>query len=292
MSTTADPRLWLLAAMTGSGREPALAALEAAGVEVVDNLPVDLLAALAERPRQGSTVVAVDARRGAEISGALVPEGVGVIVLEADDALLVRRQADTTRPHPCADAGPGLGAVAAERRLLAPLRAIADTVVDTTTMDPAAVGARVVELVGPAGVATEELRCTISSFGFKYGPQPEADWVVDVRFLPNPFWIPELRAGTGLDGPVADHVLASADGSALLERLDDLMSWVAERSAARHRRHLHIAVGCTGGRHRSVAVAEALAERLRGSGLEVTTRHRDMTRPDPRDAALPPGTAG
>jgi UPF0042 nucleotide-binding protein len=281
--TSRPPALWVLAGPSGAGRATALAALERAGVACTDGLPVALLGSLASLPREAAAVTTL--ALGPEVDGlaeAVRTADVSVLYLDADDRTLVRRLADSSRPHPCAAAGPGIAAVSAERTLLGPLRAVADTVIDTTDLLPDELGARVVAVVRPDAPAAAAFAVTISSFGFKYGPQVEADWVVDVRFLPNPFWDAALRPLTGLDPAVVEHVMHSGDGPALVERLAELLGWAAARSAAHGRRTLHVALGCTGGRHRSVAVAAALAQRLAESGLSVALRHRDVDRPDPR----------
>jgi len=126
------------------------------------------------------------------------------------------------------------------------------------------------------------LRCAVSSFGYKHGPNSEADWVVDVRFLDNPFWVPELRPLTGLEEPVREFVMRQAAAGEFIERLANLLGWILERGRDHGRDGLHVAVGCTGGRHRSVVMAEALAQQLRQQGIEVDLRHRDVERPDPR----------
>ncbi|HEY6379566.1 MAG TPA: RNase adapter RapZ [Candidatus Dormibacteraeota bacterium] len=278
------PPLWLLVAMTGAGREDALEALERAGVATTDNLPVGLLAAAVAQPRSAVAVVSVDARQGEHLAGLEVRVAPPVLFLDAPDSVLVRRLHETTQRHPCSDAGNGPAAVAAERRLLGPLRAVAEVVIDTGELPGAEVGRRVVEVITPGGSPASGARlvCTVSSFGFKHGPQLEADWVIDVRFLPNPFWVSELRPLTGLDASVSAYVLAGAEGSETVARLTDTLLWVTERSQAHGRRRLHVAIGCTGGRHRSVAVAEALAASLREAGVEVVARHRDVALADPR----------
>ena len=275
--------LWLVVSMSGAGRTTALDALRRAGVSCTDDLPPGLLAALAAQPRSGPEVVTVDARRGEAVAALAPPAGVHVLFLDADDGTLARRLADSTAPHPCAGSGTGRAAVAAERELLSSLRAEAEVLIDTADLLPADLGRRVVEAVRPGtAAAAAGLSLTVSSFGFKYGPQVEADWVVDVRFLPNPFWEPELRPLTGLDASVAAYVMGTTAGPELVARLSDLVGWVAEQAEAQGRHRLHVAVGCTGGRHRSVAVAAALAERLAEGGRPATVRHRDVERPDPR----------
>ncbi|GAC1339295.1 MAG: RNase adapter RapZ [Candidatus Dormibacteria bacterium] len=273
----------MITGLSGAGKATALRALEAAGVRCVDNLPVELIAGLRpDRP----TVAVVDARQGGALAGwenAASRTAISVLFLDARDEVLVRRLADSVRPHPCAAAGRGLAAVRAERSLLEPLRAAADAVLDSSDLSDAELGARVIATVSPERSSAERsLVCTVSSFGFKYGSQPEADWVVDVRFLRNPFWNPALRPLTGLDRRVHDYIWEQAEATGLVERLGGLLDWVIDRSAAHGRSRLHVALGCTGGRHRSVAVAEELGRRLAEAGVEVVVRHRDVERPEPR----------
>ena len=281
---TADPTTpgaWLLTGLSGAGKATAVRALEAAGVDVVDNLSLDLLPGWVSVARTGPATAVVDARQGEAIAGLIPPAGVRVLYLTAPDPVLLKRLAESTRPHPCADAGGPAAAVRREQELLAGLRAAADVVIDTGELSPQELGRRVVELVSPAG-GEAPLRIVVSSFGYKFGAQVEADWVVDVRLLRNPFWDPELRPRTGLDPAVRDYVLADPHTDELSDRLSELLSWASTHYAAKGRRHLAVAVGCTGGRHRSVVVAEELARRLRAENLEVTVRHRDVGKPDPR----------
>lgn len=273
--------LWILTGMSGAGKATAAAALEAAGVEVTDNLSPDLLAAWVARPRGRPAVAVVDARSGQGVVGLVPPAGVRTVYLTASDTVLERRLSESTRPHPCRDAGSPLVAVREERERLSALRAAADVVVDTAELSPAGLAQRVTELVLP--VAPEApLLVTVSSFGYKFGPQPEADWVIDVRFLRNPFWEAELRPLTGLDGAVRAYVLADPRAGELQDRLTELLGWVTAQYAEHRRRFLHVALGCTGGRHRSVVIAEELGRRLRSERVEVVVRHRDVDKPDPR----------
>lgn len=273
---------WIVTGMSGAGKATALRALEASGIAGVDNLPVSLLLAFTTAPRTHPAVAVIDARRGTEIAGIAQVAGARVVFLDAPDPVLVRRLAESTRPHPCASAGAGLAAVTAERELLTPLRAAADVVIDTGAMSEAELSARILEVVAPGDGGATTFACTVSSFGFKYGAQAEADWVIDSRILPNPFWEPDLRPLTGLDAPVREYVMAQPESRALVDRSADLLGWVIAAATARGRRALHVAVGCTGGRHRSVVVAGELAERLRTDSVSVTLRHRDVQRPDPR----------
>ena len=272
--------VWILTGLSGAGKATALAALERRGARCIDNLPAGLAGELSAA---GATVVAVvDARQGEALRGFVPAAGTRMLFLDARDEVLVRRLADSTRPHPCAAAGTGPAAVAAERRLLEGMRAAADVVVDTSALAPDELGARVVDAILPDGATAAELVLTISSFGFKYGPQPEADWVVDARMLRNPFWDPELRPLTGLDPAVRAHVLDHPPGAEFVDRLAELLRWTVDGMVQRRRTRLHVAIGCTGGRHRSVVVACELAGRLRAEGVAVTLRHRDVERPDPR----------
>lgn len=273
---------WIVTGMSGAGKATALRALEAAGVAGVDNLPVPLIDAFTSAHRTHPAVAVVDARRGDELAGLQAIAGARVVFLDAPDAVLVRRLADSSRPHPCASAGAGQAAVSAERSLLVPLRAAADVVIDTGAMTEADLAERIVEVVAPGPGGAAVFRCTVSSFGFKYGPEAEADWVIDSRVLPNPFWEPELRPLTGLDAPVRDFVMRHSESQELVERCVALLGWVIDAAQRRGRTAMHIAVGCTGGRHRSVVVAAELAARLGGGDVAVDVRHRDVRRPDPR----------
>lgn len=280
--TAPEPQTWIVTGMSGAGKATALRALEAAGIAGVDNLPVPLIAAFTSARRAHPAVAVVDSRRGDELSGLEAISGARVVFLDASDAVLVRRLADSSRPHPCASAGAGQAAVSAERRLLVPLRAAADVVIDTGAMTDAELAERILEVVAPRRGGAAAFRCTVSSFGFKYGPQVEADWVIDSRILPNPFWEADLRPLTGLDQPVRDFVMRHKESQELIERAATLLGWVIEVAERRGRKAVHIAVGCTGGRHRSVVIATELAARLGEGHVAVDLRHRDVHRPDPR----------
>lgn len=272
--------VWLITGTSGAGKTAALGALESAGAECVDNLPVELLGAMAGLQRRGPVAVVVDARQGDRLARFAPGDGVRVLYLDARDDVLLRRLGESTRPHPRAAEGPGLAAVADERRVLAPLRESADVVVDTTELDPTGLAERVRGIV--IGDAATPLACTISSFGHKFGPQIEADWLIDARLVRNPFWEAELRPLTGLEPAVRDYVLGDQAAQELLRTVAATFEWAAGQSKERGRRFLHIAIGCTGGRHRSVVLAEELAIRLRSQGIDVEVRHRDVAKPDGR----------
>ncbi|MGH7687855.1 MAG: RNase adapter RapZ [Candidatus Dormibacteria bacterium] len=274
--------VWLITGTSGAGKAEALGALESAGAECVDNLPVELLGAMAGLQDGAPVAVVVDARQGDRLARFAPVDGVQVLYLDARDDVLLRRLGESTRPHPRAAAGSGLAAVADERRVLAPLRESADVVLDTSELDPSGLAERVRGIV--IGDAATPLACTVSSFGHKFGPQIEADWLIDARLVRNPFWSAELRPLTGLDPAVRDYVLADPAAQELLRTVAATFDWAAGQSRERGRRFLHIAIGCTGGRHRSVVLAEELAARLRSQGLDVAVRHRDVAKPDERPA--------
>jgi UPF0042 nucleotide-binding protein len=273
---------WVLTGMSGAGKSTALRALEAAGINCVDNLPAAMLEAFSAQPRSAPAVAVVDSRSGSDLGDLDGVGAVRVVFLDAPDAVLVRRLADSVRPHPCAAAGAGQAAVSAERAMVTGLRAAADVVIDTGGLTEMELGERILDVVAPARASAAGLRCTVSSFGFKYGPQIEADWVVDSRVLPNPFWEPALRPLTGLDPAVRDFLLGHEVSRQFIERTSALLEWVIATAQRRQRHALHVAVGCTGGRHRSVVIAVELAARLAAPGVAVEVRHRDVTRPDPR----------
>ena len=281
-SAEPETRPWVLTGMSGAGKTTALRALEAAGISCVDNLPVAMLAAFIAEPRSEPAVAVVDSRSGEQLAVLDGAGGAQVVFLDAPDAVLVRRLADSTRPHPCAAAGAGQAAVTAERTLIAPLRAAADVVIDTGALTEAELSERILDVVAAERASTSALRCTVSSFGFKYGPHIEADWVIDSRILPNPFWEPALRPLTGLDQPVRDFLLGQEVSREFIEKTAAVLEWVVAVARRRGRQAIHVAVGCTGGRHRSVVIAVELAARLAADGVTVGVRHRDLHRPDPR----------
>lgn len=275
--------VWIVTGPSGAGKATALAALEAAGVECVDNLPAALFGHFASLPRANHAAAVVDARQGDRLASITPGGDVHVLFLDARNDVLVRRLAESTRPHPCAAAGAGQAAVVAERELLQPLRAAADLVIDTSELDPGELGRRVRGVVSDDGDAPARLDVTISSFGHKFGPPLEADWVIDARLVRNPFWVDDLRPQTGLDPDVRAYVLADSAAKELMFYVTATFEWATPRYRERGRRFLHIAIGCTGGRHRSVVLAEELGSALRGKGeVAVEVHHRDVGKPDPR----------
>jgi UPF0042 nucleotide-binding protein len=254
----------------------------------VDNLPVLFLEKLLELSGHTAGEVSrialvVDAREGRFLADAprVIQEirqqgaDVEVLFLDASDDSLVRRYSETRRRHPLAgDTGTVPDGIAAERRALAELKAIADEVVDTTTLNVH----ELKRLVTRRFVSAEGARLgvTVVSFGFRFGLPTHADLVLDVRFLPNPFFIPELKPHPGTDPKVASFVLGQPDAKAFLERIVELLGFLLPRYRGEGKSYLTIAIGCTGGKHRSVALAGALAERLEAGGQPVRLWHRDV----------------
>lgn len=282
------PEVVILTGVSGSGKSTALRALEDAGFYCVDNLPILFLEKLVELSGHTAGEVSrialvVDAREGRFLADAprVIQEirqqgaDVEVLFLEASDESLVRRYSETRRRHPLAgENGTVPDGIAAERLALAALRAIADEIIDTTTLNVHELKRLVTRRFGSSEGA--RLGVTVVSFGFRFGLPTHADLVLDVRFLPNPFFIPELKPHPGTDPRVASFVLGQPDAKAFLDRIGDLLGFLLPRYRAEGKSYLTIAIGCTGGKHRSVALAGALAERLEGAGQPVRLWHRDV----------------
>ena len=266
--------------MSGAGKATALAALARAGADVHDNLPLALVSSWTALPRHRTAVAVIDARQGPALREVVSFPGTSVLFLDASDSVLLRRLGESTAPHPVAT---GPAGITRERELLTAMRAAADTVIDTSELDAEGLATRVRGAVlGADGQRPVRVRVTIASFGYKFGPATEADWVFDVRILRNPFWDAHLRSHTGREPEVRRYIFDDPSAGELCNRVSSLLHWVVERYAAHDRRHLHVAFGCTGGRHRSVAVAEEMAERLGADGLDVSVLHRDVDKPDLR----------
>ncbi len=284
----AGAQVVILTGVSGSGKTTALRALEDAGFYCVDNLPIVFLDKLLELSGHTAGEVSrialvVDAREQRFLADA--PEAieevrhkgndVQVLFLDASDESLVRRYSETRRRHPLAgESGTVQDGIAAERRALADIEALADEVIDTTSLNVHELK-RLVTRRFAAGEGAR-LGVTLVSFGFRFGIPAHADMVLDVRFLPNPFFIPELKPHPGTDPRVAGFVLGQPDAKAFLDRLSDLLGFLLPRYRAEGKSYLTLAVGCTGGKHRSVALAAALAERLEASGQPVRLWHRDL----------------
>lgn len=292
-----DRRIVVVTGLSGAGKSTALKAFEDAGYYCIDNLPPKVIPevlATASQPHGesemlGDVVVAMDIRGlryfGAEIRESLeLVEGEAgwepqVIFVEADDPTLVRRYKESRRPHPAARDGDVISAIQRERTDLATLRERADVVVDTSGLSAAELRLRFGELAG-SEPSLGRLTVSVISFGFKHGAPLDVDTLFDVRFLPNPHYDPELRPLTGHDPPVREAVLGSEDCEEFLQMTRGMLEFLIPRYAAEGKTYLTIGIGCTGGRHRSVAIAEELASRL-GQAPEVNpfVRHRDLARP-------------
>jgi UPF0042 nucleotide-binding protein len=274
--------------MSGAGRSTAANVLEDLGWFVVDNLPPGLLSTLAElggrtRGNVSRMAAVVDVRTGSfftDLTAAitdLTTQGSDprIIFLEASDETLVRRYESVRRPHPLQGDGRLSEGIAREREVLRDLRAEADIVIDTSNLNVHELSAKVMAAFEEAGT---QLHTTVISFGYKYGLPVDADLVVDCRFLPNPHWVPELRPLTGRDEQVRDYVLSQPGAPEFLDGYTTLLGIIAAGYRREGKRYATIAVGCTGGKHRSVAVAEELARRLDGSDMDVAVVHRDLGR--------------
>jgi UPF0042 nucleotide-binding protein len=277
----------ILTGVSGSGKSTALRALEDAGFYCVDNLPILFLEKLLELSGHTAGEVSrialvVDAREGRFLGEAprIIQEvrqkgsDVQVLFFDASDDALVRRYSETRRRHPLAGDGSVPDGIAAERRALADLKTIADEVIDTTTLNVHELKRLVTRrfVVGDGA----RLGVTVVSFGFRFGIPTHADMVLDVRFLPNPFFVPELKPYPGTDPRVAGFVLGQPDAKAFLERLGELFGFLLPRYRTEGKSYLTIAIGCTGGKHRSVALAVAFAQRLEAGGQPVRLWHRDI----------------
>jgi len=278
----------LVTGMSGAGRSTATSALEDIGWFVVDNLPPTLMTDVVDHvaQRTGSRKVAVvaDVRGGQlfeELRDSLsVIKAAGhdlrVLFLEAGDEALVRRYESSRRPHPLQRNDNLLGAVQRERKLLSDLRADADLVIDTSNLNVHDLRRSIEASFGDDDHVA--LRATVLSFGFKYGIPVDADLVADLRFLPNPYWDPELKELSGLDAAVNDYVVNSDQAQEFLTKYAELIDLVEDGYLREGKRFVTIAMGCTGGKHRSVAMAENLSARLVKSGVEVRVVHRDLGR--------------
>ena len=287
MSEAGAPvRLVIITGLSGAGRRTASHALEDLEWFVVDNLPPSLLPSLVEVCRArgiGKVAVVLDVRSGAEFEqlpkafSQLRETGIRpeVLFVEARDDVIVRRQESVRRPLPLQGRGRLLDAIRRERQLLADLRAGADLVIDTTSINIHQLTARVAKAFG-TDEDSDRLRITVMSFGFKRGIPIDADLVLDVRFLPNPYWVPALRPQTGMSEQVAGYVLSQPDTEPFLQHTVGLIELVAPGYLREGKRHATVAIGCTGGKHRSTAITEELSRRLEAQGLPVGVYHRDL----------------
>ena len=280
--------LVVVTGMTGAGRSTAAKELEDLGFYVVDNLPPTLLrdvVRLVDETRgfEQPIAVVVDVRSGSFFQSLRANLALGatgrrstLVFLEAADDVLVRRQEAARRPHPLQGSGRLLDGLQREREVLADLRSEADLVIDTSALNVHQLTDQIADSFGTPD--TTRLNVTVVSFGFKYGIPVDADFVADMRFLPNPYWVPELRLGTGKDPEVAAYVKSQPGAAEFLDGFVPVLTGVAEGYLREGKRFMTVAIGCTGGKHRSVAMAEEIARRLRVSGRDVAATHRDLGR--------------
>ncbi|MCU0698857.1 MAG: RNase adapter RapZ [Myxococcaceae bacterium] len=266
----AGKRIIVITGMSGAGKSTAIRALEDSGFTCIDNLPAPLLMKVTELgdPTQRLAFV-IDAREGEFLKDAprAIDEArraghdVQVLFLDASDEAIARRFSETRRRHPLSERGTVADGLAKERGLLVELREAAEHVLDTSTMTVHELRRQVMARFGVT--SSSELAITVMSFGFKYGVPSNADLVLDVRFLPNPFFVPELKAFTGKDPRVSQFVLAQEGVAEFILRVEGLLAFLLPRYQKEGKSYLTVAIGCTGGKHRSVALAQVLAERLR-----------------------------
>ena len=285
-------RVLIITGLSGAGKTNALQAFEDAGYFCIDNLPPRMIPAVMETTAQGNggpdgVVLVMDMRGrryfGEELERNLqaVEDDSGwehrILFVDSDDPTLVRRYKESRRPHPAARGGDVLEAIRRERRDLATLREMADLVVDTSGYSALDTRLRFKKL---AESFSNRLTVSLISFGFKHGTPLDVDTMLDVRFLPNPHYDPQLRPLTGHDAPVREAVLGSEDCQEFLEKTSGLLSFLVPRYAAEGKTYFTLGIGCTGGRHRSVAITEELAKRLdqEDAELDLFVRHRDVER--------------
>ena len=280
--------LVVVTGMTGAGRSTAAKELEDVGYFVVDNLPPTLVRDVVRlvddsRGIDQPIAVVVDVRGGTsfhalreQLAQHLPTRRTSMLFLEADDDILVRRQEAARRPHPLQAGGRLVEGIDRERSVMTQLRGDADVVIDTTQLNLHQLKDKVAQAFGDPG--TTALKVTVVSFGFKYGVPVDADLLADMRFLPNPFWVPELRDFTGRDPDVVDYVVGRDDAQTFLERYIPVIETVGAGYVREGKRFMTVAIGCTGGKHRSVAMTEEIASRLRALGFEAVATHRDLGR--------------
>jgi RNase adapter protein RapZ len=285
---TDHPHVLVVTGMSGAGRSSAAKILEDLGYTVIDNLPPRLLVPAAQShdipERHKHLAVVIDSRGGLpiqELRGAvkeLSREGVltRVVFLDAEDDVIVSRYEENKRPHPLGHSTIS-ESIAAERELLADLREEADVIVDTSSLNIHELRDRLTVQFSEEEMA-RPMRVSIRSFGFKNGTPRDIDLLFDVRFLPNPHWVPELRPLRGTDERVAEYVMSEDAAKEFVDRADEMLAFLIPHFETEGKSYLSVGIGCTGGHHRSVAIAEELGRRLAQHGITATVRHRDIER--------------
>lgn len=281
----------VISGLSGSGKSRVAAYLEDIGYYIVDNLPAEMMVVFADfcaasKGRYDRVALVYDVRSG-EPAQKLIDalermKGTGIncrmLFLEADTQSIINRYKETRRTHPLAEAGGSVAqALQKERMLLQPVRDHADYVLDTSGFSTTKLHAEILNLFSDAALE-DGMHVNVLSFGFKNGIPVEADLVMDVRFMPNPYYIEELKRKTGLDDAVRDYVFSFSQTNDFMTRMEDMLSFLLPLYSEEGKTVLVLAIGCTGGHHRSVAVAHALAEFIEQAGYPVTEIHRDITR--------------
>jgi UPF0042 nucleotide-binding protein len=282
----AAAELVIITGMSGSGKASALKAFEDLGYYCVDNLPVELIPRFAELALQSGeipqTALVVDVREGTQLENLpsilksvkrTIPTR--VIFLEASDAALLRRYSETRRPHPLGTGTTVRASLGAERKHLRAIRAIADLVIDTTKFNVHELRAHLIDRFKQQSGKQQSILVSCVSFGYKHGLPDDADLVFDVRFLPNPHFVPEFRQLTGRDPRVAKYIRSFPQTQEFINRISDLLIYLLPHYIREGKSYLTISFGCTGGQHRSVMIAEDVNQRLRKAGYKVKVAHRD-----------------
>lgn len=279
----------IVSGLSGAGKTQAMRALEDLGYFCVDNLPPTLVPKFAEACGRGSgkiqkIALAIDIRGGEffedifESFNYLTREGYNyeVLFLEANDDALVKRYKESRRKHPLAPDGRILTGITCEREKLRKVRDKANNIINTTKLSTRVLREKITEIYAEEGQVETEIIITVLSFGFKYGIPVDSDLVFDVRFLPNPFYIKKLKPYSGLDNPVKDYVFSFEETNKFIEKLTDMLSFLIPNYKKEGKRQLIISIGCTGGRHRSVAIADKTYETLCEKGFKANIDHRDI----------------
>ncbi|MDQ2926226.1 MAG: RNase adapter RapZ [Acidobacteriota bacterium] len=286
----ATHELVILTGMSGSGKASALKAFEDLGFYSVDNLPLELIERFADLVAQSAEIsraaLVVDVREGMRLDRfpAILKKvrkalKTRVLFLEASEEAIVRRFSETRRPHPLGRGETVISSIRAESKRLDPVRKVADILLDTTRMNVHDLRAHVVaQFERGGGKNDHNLTISVASFGFKNGAPTDADMVFDVRFLPNPHFVPELRKLTGKDTKVVKYVAKFPQTQEFLDKAADMLTFLLPHYIKEGKSYLTVAIGCTGGQHRSVMIAEELKKRLSAAGYRVKTEHRDLPR--------------
>jgi UPF0042 nucleotide-binding protein len=282
----------IISGLSGAGKSKAASFMEDMDFFCVDNLPAPLISKFAELGMAGvgeydRVVLVTDIRSGRNFDGLFqaldqleaMKCPYRILFVEASNEVIINRYKESRRSHPLAESCNTLEqAIELERKMLQPLRERAEYIIDTSDLSTARLKKELRQIFARGGTSEGRMSVRVLSFGFKHGVPIEADLIFDVRFLPNPYYVTELRHLSGLDTEVRDYVFASHMSTEFLERLEDFVNWLLPRYEEEGKTSLTIAIGCTGGHHRSVAIAHALANSARHRGFSVTETHRDLDR--------------